>query len=82
MCPDFTGLALGLDNCFTAFIVLGVGIGFGITIFAIEALMKCSNLKMSVCDAYDRDDDEDNHEREIEELEERLLLLKIRKKLT
>lgn len=81
MCPDFTGKALGLDNCFTAFIVLGVGLAFGIVIFVLEALTKCFNLNISVCDAYDKNVDEEDFEKEIEELESKLLMLRIRKKI-
>ena len=39
-CPDMTGKALGLKNCFGAFLVLMVGVGSAIVLLIIEKVMK------------------------------------------
>ena len=56
MCPDFTGLALGLDNCFTAFIVLGVGTAAGGVLFLCECFSRLSKLDFKFLESYDRGD--------------------------
>ena len=44
-CPDMTGKALGLKNCFGAFIVLMVGVGSAIVLLIIENVMKTQMTK-------------------------------------
>ena len=39
-CPDQTGEALGIKNCFGAFLVMVAGFGCGLMILAIECVMK------------------------------------------
>ena len=39
-CTDQTGEALGINNCFGAFLVMMVGIGSGLLIFAMEFILK------------------------------------------
>ena len=44
-CPDFTGKALGLKNCFGAFLVMMVGVGSAIVLLVIENVMKTQMTK-------------------------------------
>ena len=39
-CTDQTGEALGINNCFGAFLVMMVGIGSGLLIFVMEFVLK------------------------------------------
>ena len=44
-CPDMTGKALGLKNCFGTFIVLMVGVGSAIVLLVIENVLKAQITK-------------------------------------
>jgi hypothetical protein len=44
VCPDLTGKALTLDNCFTAFVALAFGMIVGFCFFVIECCSKLTKL--------------------------------------
>ena len=58
VCPDFTGLALELENCFTAFVALAFGMVVGFFLFILECCSSLCKLKLSLLEAYDRGDDD------------------------
>ena len=70
-CPDFTGLALGLDNCFTAFIVLGIGALSGCILLVCECCSRLTSLNLKILESYDRGD---NLMDEIDHLDIRTLI--------
>ena len=57
MCPDFTGVAVGLESCFTAFLALAFGLIVGLICFVIECCSRLSRLNFYFLEAYDRSDD-------------------------
>ena len=44
ICPDLTGQPLGYESCFTAFLVLIIGVLFGLTIMSLEFGFQFSGL--------------------------------------
>jgi hypothetical protein len=40
MCPDYSGTPLGLDNCFTAFLVILIGLGCSLCFGICEMITK------------------------------------------
>ena len=58
VCPDFTGLALGLENCFTAFVALAFGMVVGFCLFILECCSRLCKLNLFFLEAYDRGDDD------------------------
>ena len=57
VCPDFTGVALGLENCFTAFVALAFGMAVGFVFFVVECCSRICRLNFYILEAYDRGDD-------------------------
>ena len=40
VCPDLSGLPIGFDSCFTAFLVLLVGMAVGLISFCLECFSR------------------------------------------
>ena len=82
VCPDFTGKALGMDNCFTAFAVLVAGMAFGVCLLICECFSRIFKTGNSIFEMYGRRDSltDDKLAREISEMEEKIFLLKLKRK--
>ena len=56
ICPDYSGLPIGFDSCFTAFLALISGSAAGLILFFIEYLShEILGLKISILDLYNYD---------------------------
>jgi hypothetical protein len=82
VCPDFTGKALGMDNCFTAFAVLVAGMVFGVCLLICECFSRIFKSGNSIFEMYGRRESltDDELAREISEMEEKIFLLKMKRK--
>ena len=52
ICPALTGVALGFESCFTAFLVLISGAVLGIILLIVELCAKTSGLKCTCLESY------------------------------
>ena len=59
VCPDLSGLPLGFESCFTAFLVLLFGMLIGLILMSIEVLSKALKLYVPLLSMYDQKDDEE-----------------------
>ena len=56
ICPNYSGLPIGFDSCFTAFLALISGSAVGLILFFIEYLShEILGLKISILDLYNYD---------------------------
>jgi hypothetical protein len=52
VCPDYSGKALGFENCFTAFLCCFAGFGLALILFLIELGSKYSRYRVPFIDSY------------------------------
>jgi hypothetical protein len=58
VCPDSSGLPLGFDNCFTAFVAWIAGLSLGIVLLLIELCSRWTGLNLKVLEMYEIGDHE------------------------
>jgi hypothetical protein len=68
VCPDSSGLPLGFDNCFTAFMAWIAGLSLGIVLLLIELCSRWTGLNLQILEMYDRRDPEMEKDAELPNL--------------
>ncbi len=73
VCPDFSGKALGLASCLTAFFPLAFGMILGLALIIFEVVIKKNNFNPNVC-LYDvEESDEKSRTIQVESRKQELL---------
>ena len=54
VCPDSSGLPLGFESCFTAFLLLLAGMALGVILFCLECSSRIFGTNSLFLDMYDR----------------------------
>lgn len=54
-----SGQSLGMESCFTAFVVLLAGMAVGLVLLILETLNRCLKINTRLFDSYDRRDNID-----------------------
>ena len=54
VCPDSSGLPLGFESCFTAFLLLLAGMSMGVILFCLEFSSRICGTNFIFLEMYDR----------------------------